>query len=774
MHSNDVVDLQKFRAPDAAPEVPEGAQSQYLSAGTTLLVRQYIIDGYLNCGGFGITYTARDSLGRKVAIKECFPGEMVYRDGKWMKPRSPKYKKELAGIVRNFVTEAHSLANIKHDNIVHVHQIFEENSTAYLAMDFVDGPDLLDLLDSDRRLTAHEVETMTRALLDAIQYLHRIDMLHRDISPDNILVQRDGTPVLIDFGAARHVSKDDGAAPPPVKFVKDGYSPQEFYAAGRPQGPLSDLYSFAATLYHVITGAAPVDAQTRLAARATGGPDPYTPIVGTTDVYPPKFLKAIDSALALMPEDRLQSAQAWLDRIGPAPAATGRGLFKPVTAVLESLSIFEQTQKQDGPIAKRPRKALLAAGVAAAACLIGGVWTVSQRSLPDDALASVPLAIEATPPELRSLAALPEPAPLASVWPDGFAALRNTPAVDPTLSVNDANVRVSELPVPAVPGRVPQTTLAALDPPRLQTPPTGASTALEALPQPDAAIALAPIRPVLSGDALVRARPPQKAPITSLDRTGGNQLSSGPLDLALQSIAPVALSAPTNSLPAAPEASRPALDTRAPDYVAGLSDTMPLTASSEWDIELPFSARPPRVGDGPALVITEIKDTADVSRSADWLREGLILVGLNGAPLQEDTSLEDQIRDGLTITDEGTAQVTVFYRAPRADVLDTGMLVLPIVRRTYLADGTLLITRKDSDVWVTRVEALGAGITDLQVGDLIIGNASSPIRFTDHKAVETTFTALATSGITAAEFAVLRAGQRQTAAWRFEGTATNN
>ena len=146
MHSNEVVDLQKFRSAETAPTASDEAVSQYLPAGTTLLVGQYIIDGYLNCGGFGITYTARDSLGRKVAIKECFPSEMVYRDGKAMKTRSPKYKEELTSIVRNFVTEAHSLANVKHPHIVHVHQIFEENGTDYLAMDFIDGPDLLDLL----------------------------------------------------------------------------------------------------------------------------------------------------------------------------------------------------------------------------------------------------------------------------------------------------------------------------------------------------------------------------------------------------------------------------------------------------------------------------------------------------------------------------------------------------------------------------------------------------------------------------------------------------
>ncbi|MEO1580168.1 MAG: serine/threonine-protein kinase, partial [Pseudomonadota bacterium] len=246
---------------------------------------------------------------------------MVYRDGKAMKSRSPKYRKELVSIVRNFVTEAHSLANVKHANIVHVHQIFEENGTAYLAMDFVNGPDLLDLLESDHRMPPKEVERLTRQILDAIRYLHRIGMLHRDISPDNILVQRDGTPVLIDFGAARHFASKDAEATPIMKFVKDGYSPQEFYVPGSPQGPSSDLYALAATVYHLLTGAAPVDAQTRLAARTAQKADPFEPSAETVKGYPPRFLRAIDKALSLMPEDRVQSAEAWLDYIGPGTAS---------------------------------------------------------------------------------------------------------------------------------------------------------------------------------------------------------------------------------------------------------------------------------------------------------------------------------------------------------------------------------------------------------------------------------------------------------------------
>lgn len=766
MHSNEVVDLQKFRSSDSAAQPSEEAMSQYLPAGTTLLVGQYIIDGYLNCGGFGITYTARDSLGRKVAIKECFPSEMVYRDGKAMETRSPKYKKELASIVRNFVTEAHSLANVKHPNIVHVHQIFEENRTAYLAMDFVDGPDLLDMLDSDRKLTPKQVEALTRRILDAIRYLHRIGMLHRDISPDNILVERDGTPVLIDFGAARHFSPDDTEAAPKMKFVKDGYSPQEFYVAGSAQGPFSDLYSFAATVYHVITGAAPVDAQARLAARAAKKPDPYKPLTGNVADYAPRFLKAIDKALSLLPEERMQTAQEWLDRIGPEPAAPAAGLFKPVTTVLESLSIFEDKRRVEADAPQKSRRPLMVASVVGAALVLGGAVIATQLSGPvEDQAAALPAA-EATPPELQSIAALPAPTPLVSVWPDGFAALRGVPARDPDL----AQRQIVES--------------AALKPAgeNLNTPPvvfpgvSAAQTALVApppvapiadLPQPDATVAIdVPLaEPSLS--SLDAARPPQNVPVTKLDLGRSNQLGTPELNVTLQSIAPVALVEPATPLPITPDAPRLSLDTTAPAYAPRDPVFAQETGSSVWDIELPFTSKPPRVGDENALVITEIDTASGFVRANSWIDEGLILVGLNGAPLRDGVSLKQQILDGLVISEDGSAQVSVFYRAPRAEVLDQAVLSLPLVRRTALGDGTVLETRKQGTSWMTSVVALGEADTDLQVGDLIVGNASSPTRFTSHTSVETAFSALVQSDLTAADFSILRAGQRQTARWRY-------
>lgn len=295
-----------------------------LQPGTQLLHGQYTITSFLNNGGFGITYLAKDSLNRTVVIKECFADAFCRRTKTIVKARSRAHQGELKSIIRQFIREAQSLSKLKHPNIVGVHQVFEDNDTAYMAIDFVDGRDLQDILeDPNTKLSPDQIVTITRKLLSAIGYVHKNELLHRDISPDNILLKKNGEPVLIDFGAAREHTGEDGRKHSVMRVVKDGYSPQEFYIAGSEQGPWSDLYALAASLYHVIRGQAPVNGQERLVAIAEQRPDPYEPLAKTLRGYPPGFLEAIDKALHTKPAERLQSAAEWLNMLeGPSnPAA---------------------------------------------------------------------------------------------------------------------------------------------------------------------------------------------------------------------------------------------------------------------------------------------------------------------------------------------------------------------------------------------------------------------------------------------------------------------
>ncbi len=284
-----------------------------LPRGTVLLRGQYTIASFLNAGGFGITYLARDSLDRTVVIKECFPSSMCCRRGGTVRVRSRSSEEDFSSIVRFFGQEARALAKLKHPNIVGVHQVFEDNNTAYMALDLIEGRDLLDVIEGEpSRLGPDQIRAILLKLLDAVAYIHDRGVLHRDISPDNILLDTSDNPVLIDFGAAREQATRVSRLVTQNNTVKDGYSPQEFYVSGAKQMPASDLYALAATFYHMIAGCPPPISQLRLAAVAEGGRDPYEPLSGRVEGYDRFFLDAIDRCLSIFPKDRLESAQAWL------------------------------------------------------------------------------------------------------------------------------------------------------------------------------------------------------------------------------------------------------------------------------------------------------------------------------------------------------------------------------------------------------------------------------------------------------------------------------
>ncbi|SNS93380.1 serine/threonine-protein kinase [Antarctobacter heliothermus] len=301
----------KIQASEASQHVGDG-----LPPGTPLCNGQYIVDKYLNAGGFGITYLARDSLGRRVVIKECFPNAICCRAGEAVRLRSQTFDVDFSRAVELFQKEARALAHLQHPNIVGVHQIFEANGTAYMALDFVEGTDLFDMIDySPNALTPEAIRELAVILLQALGYVHRNGILHRDISPDNILLDTMGTPVLIDFGAARQGASQASRVLSRVHTVKDGYSPQEFYIAGSAQSRSSDLYALAATFVHLIEGHPPPNSSLRLAAVAEQKPDPYRPLLGRFPAQDQRLLAAIDRCLNLFAKDRLQSADAWLDAL---------------------------------------------------------------------------------------------------------------------------------------------------------------------------------------------------------------------------------------------------------------------------------------------------------------------------------------------------------------------------------------------------------------------------------------------------------------------------
>ena len=289
-----------------------------LPAGTEL-VEDYRIMRVLGAGGFGLTYLAREeTLDRSVTIKEYFPSDFAAREATLsVRPRSGKSEADYGWGLERFIEEAQTLARFDHPNINRVYRYFRANNTAYMVLHFEEGQSFKSWLNGLGRAPRQaELDGIAGPLLDALEMIHAGNFLHRDIAPDNIIIRKNGVPVLIDFGSARgemvQLSKTVSA------LVKPGYSPYEQYGlSGRQQGPWTDIYSLGASLYQAISGKRPTDAPTRMVA------DDYRPAANVAlSSYRPQFLAAIDHALKLRVEERPQSIAIWRRALMPAKRAT--------------------------------------------------------------------------------------------------------------------------------------------------------------------------------------------------------------------------------------------------------------------------------------------------------------------------------------------------------------------------------------------------------------------------------------------------------------------
>ena len=287
----------------------------------TELVGDFCIERVLGAGGFGMTYLAREiALNRQVTIKEYFPTDFAARgEGQAVVARDGEAAADFQWGLDRFIDEAQALARFDHPNICRVYRYFKANGTAYMVLTFEEGQSLKGWLRSlGRAPRQRELDDVIAPLLDALETVHAADYLHRDIAPDNIIVRKDGSPVLIDFGSARG---EIAARTRTVSaLVKPGYSPYEQYAeSGTRQGPWTDIYALGATLFHAISGKRPPDAPSRVVK---------DDLPSTQDValaaYRPRFLAAVDRALLLDPDSRPQSVASWRgDLLAPEPSKPG-------------------------------------------------------------------------------------------------------------------------------------------------------------------------------------------------------------------------------------------------------------------------------------------------------------------------------------------------------------------------------------------------------------------------------------------------------------------
>jgi serine/threonine protein kinase len=314
-------------------------QPDTLPPGTRLA--EFEIERVLGIGGFGVVYLAFDrALERHVAVKEYMPFTLaVRRDGAAVSVRSEAHAGTFAMALRSFVNEARLLARFDHPALVKVHRFWEDNGTAYMVMPYYEGQTLRAARAS---MSGAPDEAWLRAvvepLLGALEMLHREQVFHRDIAPDNILLLPDGSPVLLDFGAARRVISDQQSL---TAILKPSFAPIEQYGESTQmrQGAWTDLYALAAVLYFCITGRPPSTATSRVlndempkllavrdALRAANG-SPYSEAL----------LATIDAALSVGPQARPQTAAAFRDSLN------GEGLSKTATGAIPTEHIATST-----------------------------------------------------------------------------------------------------------------------------------------------------------------------------------------------------------------------------------------------------------------------------------------------------------------------------------------------------------------------------------------------------------------------------------------------
>ena len=286
---------------------PSSVSGLHLPMGTLLKQGCYKIEKVLGQGGFGITYKAiycpNSAL---VAIKELWP-ENGYRHGQsvvWPPSIAPIDRKEQ---VEKFKLEAAYLQRCNSPNIAKVYDCFEENSSIYMVMEFIDGVPLSSLVVNQNCLQENKVIEYAKQIANALVVVHQNNLLHRDIKPENIMLDSSDRAVLIDFGTAREFIA--GKTGDLTQLLTPGYAPFEQYSKNSKRYAASDIYALCASMYELLTGELPSGAVERATAFSGGAPDPLTPPRQINSLISPHLEKVILMGMHFRVEERIQTAE---------------------------------------------------------------------------------------------------------------------------------------------------------------------------------------------------------------------------------------------------------------------------------------------------------------------------------------------------------------------------------------------------------------------------------------------------------------------------------
>jgi serine/threonine protein kinase len=308
---------------ETSPHWSNTGSANCLPIGTRLA--EFEITGVVGEGGFGNVYLAFDhSLQRTVAIKEYMPVALGSRGAdNCVLVQTKRHKETFETGMNSFINEARLLAQFDHPALIKVYRFWEQNNTAYMAMRYYEGQTFKSIVNKHPELVTEAwLKPILKPILDALEALYKIQILHRDISPDNIMIQTNGDAVLLDFGAARQIIGDMSQAL--TVILKPGYAPVEQYAedSDMKQGPWTDIYALSAVVYSAIVKKPPPTSVTRL-------------IKDTIDLlqnsvrpgFSKEFLIAIDKGMAVKPADRPQSITEFSQLLGiDKPASVQQAL----------------------------------------------------------------------------------------------------------------------------------------------------------------------------------------------------------------------------------------------------------------------------------------------------------------------------------------------------------------------------------------------------------------------------------------------------------------
>lgn len=333
----------------------------------TLLEKKYLVGRVLGQGGFGITYLAYDTnLNIKLAIKEYFPQDLASRA--FGQTQVSAYTGNLGSQyeygLEKFLQEARTLAQFEeHPNIVSVRDFFKANGTAYFVMSYVEGITLKEYLaNSGGKLPVDKARSIMLPVMDALKEVHTVNVLHRDVSPDNIFINLKGQVILIDFGAARQAIGEKGHSLSII--LKPGYAPEEQYRSKGVQGAWTDIYAVAATYYHLLVGQQPPESLERMVHDDIALPSKTGVEISENEE------NALMKALAVKASDRYQSI------VDFQAGLLGRVEAEKFSPRKDSTAVLSDQADSIGFFSKITKSALIGLGTAAfAGIMFLALWS---------------------------------------------------------------------------------------------------------------------------------------------------------------------------------------------------------------------------------------------------------------------------------------------------------------------------------------------------------------------------------------------------------------